>query len=135
MTNLRLSSTISSARESDGEPRGDGDDEGLDDARRDRLLFGTGTGEAETRVGAVRRFSGVEGPAEGWGESAGDPKPNPWAPGRWWAGWPKPKPKGDIDAGAPNARTFGGCWVRGWAMLDRYKVLGGDWNEVMVGGN
>lgn len=68
---------MSSARASDGEPRGEGDDEGLADARRDRLLLETGAGEGEARGGTAKRFRGVDGPADGWGESEGDPKPNP----------------------------------------------------------
>lgn len=67
---LRLSSAMSSARDSDGDPSGEGEDEALDDRRRVRLLLDTGAGDAdgETRVGTARRFSGVEGPALGEGE-------------------------------------------------------------------
>lgn len=98
---------------SDGDPSGDGDVEGEEDARRERLVdacgvCGAGDGSGDPREGGWR-LSAIDGP--------GEPNPKPVTPlvraGDEWpdpgVGCPKPKPRGDMAAGAPNPSMFGGC--------------------------
>lgn len=129
-----------------GGEEGEGDDEARRARLSAAVGVGVEAGERTARrSGDTTDGPGDEAYAEA--EAEAEPKPKPVTPvtgGRWWlaapnagdacappkpapkpapnpaacVGWPNPKPRGDIVAGAPKPTMLGGCWVIGWAIAD-----------------